>query len=88
LIVAQKPRPRTLPGRAGSIEHALRLLLGRVEAGANGEVAGSGARPVPLVREHMLRLGLDPDARMSNLPLPPVRGVTRLQPNAIVRRGR
>jgi hypothetical protein len=176
LIVAQKPRLRTMPGRAGAIEHALRLLLGRVEAAANGELTGSGERAVavqpfatikraplpeakvrtllgnpqqptslnhnPLaatvidqppiqlgsgtysvvhasvanrglvnpgdsvetVRARMLELGLDPNARCSIIPQPPprravgesptsrqpaatlpVRGVTRLQPNAIQR---
>ncbi len=44
LIVAQKPRLRSMPGRAGAIEQALRLLLGRIEAGGHGELAGSGER--------------------------------------------
>ena len=47
LIVAQKPRLTPMPGRAGAIENALRLLLGRVEAAANGELTGSGERRVP-----------------------------------------
>lgn len=46
LLVAQKPRVTALPGRAGAIEHALRLLLGRVEAAASGELTGSGERAV------------------------------------------
>jgi hypothetical protein len=33
-----------MPGRAGAIEEALRLLLGRVEAAAHGELTGSGER--------------------------------------------
>ena len=45
LIVAQKPRVRTMPGRAGSIEQALRFLLGRVETSRQREVTGSGERP-------------------------------------------
>lgn len=44
LIVAQKPRLRSMPGRAGAIEQALRLLLGRVEAASHGELTGSGER--------------------------------------------
>lgn len=47
LIVAQRPRLTSVPGRAGAIENALRLLLGRVEAaGSNDPLAGSGERRV------------------------------------------
>jgi len=170
LVVAQKPRLTRVPGRAVAIERALRLLLGRVEAAANGELTGSGERAVavqpiafisrqavpakqqvrtllgnpqqpaslnhnPLaatvidmppiqvgsgtysvvnrgdsvetVRARMLELGLDPNARASIIPEPPprraagaapissqptavlpVRGVTRLQPNALQRHSR
>ena len=136
LIVAQKPRLRSMPGRAGAIEHALRLLLGRVEAAGHGELTGSGERrafvsvgmpslnasinrplnhnplaatvidhaPIQLgsgaysivsagdsvetVRARMLELGLDPNARTSVIPQPPVRATTRLQPNAIQRHAR
>ncbi|MBX3191042.1 MAG: hypothetical protein KF819_28860 [Labilithrix sp.] len=35
LLVAQRPRMTACVARAGAIENALRLLLGRVEAGAN-----------------------------------------------------
>lgn len=46
LIVKQRPRLTSAPGRAGLIESALRLLLGRVEAAASdgAGVAGSGER--------------------------------------------
>ena len=123
LIVAQKPRLKTMPGRAGAIEQALRLLLGRAEAEASAELASSGERrafaaparapvqvgsgtysivnqgdSVDTVRARMLQLGLDPDARMSIIPQPPVagqsrtvlpiRGVTRLQPNQVQRQSR
>ena len=46
LIVKQRPRLTSVPGRAGQIESALRLLLGRVEAAASGDgatVTGSGS---------------------------------------------
>jgi hypothetical protein len=48
LIVAQRPRLTSMPGRAGAIENALRLLLGRVEAAGGNEVAGSGERRAPV----------------------------------------
>ncbi len=46
LVVKQRPRLTSVPGRAGQIEAALRLLLGRVEAAAsdNALIAGSGER--------------------------------------------
>jgi len=50
------------------------------------------------VRARMLELGLDPNARTSMIPRPPtsgqptavlpIRGVTRLQPNALQRHSR
>ena len=46
LIVKQRPCLTSVPGRAGQIESALRLLLGRVEAAASGDgatVTGSGS---------------------------------------------
>jgi hypothetical protein len=46
LIVAQRPRLTSSPGRAGAIEHALRMLLGRIEAATANEPAGSGQRRV------------------------------------------
>lgn len=190
LIVAQRPRLTSVPGRACAIENALRLLLGRVEAAGSNEPntsAGSGehrvvfpqptkfpsvtsasgsvpamiaakaqatsipAPPSPMsatppeapyvhrqpappvtqradaaatvvdhaplgsgafrivnpgdsletVRERMIQMGLDPNARMSIIPQPPPRRAageqasasasvptrpqTRLSPNAIVR---
>ena len=45
LVVKQRPRLTSAPGRAGQIESALRLLLGRVEAASDGATAaGSGER--------------------------------------------
>lgn len=51
LVVKQRPRLTSVPGRAGAIESALRILLGRVEAAASGDGAtitgtGSGERRV------------------------------------------
>lgn len=51
LIVKQRPRLTSVPGRATAIENALRLLLGRVEAAASGDGitatgSGSGERRV------------------------------------------
>ena len=52
LIVAQRPRLTSVPGRASTIENALRLLLGRVEAAGSNEpntatgAGGSGERRV------------------------------------------
>ena len=48
LIVAQRPRIVSVPGRACLVENALRLLLGRVEAQASvdGGATGSGERRV------------------------------------------
>jgi hypothetical protein len=110
LIVAQKPRLTTMPGRAGAVEQALRLLLGRVEAGGSIPVPAAPVHPsgtysivnrgdaVDPVRARMLELGLDPDARMSIIPRPPVsgqprpvlpiRGVIRLQPDQVRRQTR
>jgi len=56
LLVAQRPRLTACPARAGAIENALRLLLGRVEAG-NHETTGSGERravagpPLPVMNK-------------------------------------
>lgn len=44
LLVAQRPRLSRASSRAGAIENALRLLLGRVEAAGALEPTGSGER--------------------------------------------
>jgi len=99
--------------RPGSIENALRLLLGRVEAQAPiaATPLASGAYPiVPLpapldednqptmmyqprtkssVRNvhHLQALGLNMDARTSNLPAPPLKNVVHaIHPAALIRR--
>jgi hypothetical protein len=46
LIVAQRSRLTAASGRAGELENALRLLLGRVEAAGKAELVGSGERRV------------------------------------------
>ena len=49
LLVAQRPRLTSCPGRAGAIENALRLLLGRVEAAGANELSSSGERRAVVV---------------------------------------
>ena len=73
-----------MPARAGAIESALRLLLGRVEAAsaepraranvrAFGRPMSSAPPPANLdsMRARMLELGLDPNAHGSIVPQPP-----------------
>lgn len=57
LLVAQRPRKTSCPGRAVAIENALRLLIGRVEAAAANEPSGSGERRAAFAAPVMAQSG-------------------------------
>jgi hypothetical protein len=74
LLVAQRPRLTSCPGRAGAIETALRLLLGRVEA-AEPRASGSGERRVGSASSYPPARRVQssaPPATLASPPPPPV----------------